>query len=74
MVWDQRVAGSNPATPTIIAIGFWPADGRQPGKLRGTGMLARIYKPARTAMQSGNAATTKWLLEYQPEMRRPQIR
>ena len=31
-------------------------------------MLARIYKPARTAMQSGKAATTKWLLEYQPEI------
>jgi hypothetical protein len=32
-------------------------------------MLARIYKPARTAMQSGNAAAEKWLLEYEPELR-----
>lgn len=32
-------------------------------------MLARIYKPARTAMQSGNAAAEKWLLEYEPEIR-----
>ncbi len=32
-------------------------------------MLARIYKPARTAMQSGNAAAEKWLLEYEPEVR-----
>ncbi len=32
-------------------------------------MLARIYKPARTAMQSGNAAATRWLLEYEPEVR-----
>ena len=30
-------------------------------------MFARIYKPARTAMQSGNAATERWLLEYEPE-------
>jgi hypothetical protein len=30
-------------------------------------MLARIYKPARTAMQSGLAKTKKWLLEYEPE-------
>jgi len=30
-------------------------------------MLARIYKPARTAMQSGNARTKEWLLEYEPE-------
>jgi hypothetical protein len=32
-------------------------------------MLARIYKPARTAMQSGKAATEKWVLEYEPEIR-----
>ena len=32
-------------------------------------MLARIFKPARTAMQSGKAATVKWVLEYAPEDR-----
>lgn len=32
-------------------------------------MLARIYKPARNAMQSGKAATAKWMLEYEPETR-----
>ena len=32
-------------------------------------MLARIFKPARTSMQSGNAASGKWLLEYEPESR-----
>lgn len=26
----------------------------------------RIYKPAKTAMQSGRANTTRWLLEYDP--------
>ena len=30
-------------------------------------MLARIYQPARTAMQSGRARTKKWVLEYEPE-------
>jgi ETC complex I subunit conserved region len=30
-------------------------------------MLARIYQPAKTAMQSGRARTRKWLLEYEPE-------
>jgi hypothetical protein len=30
-------------------------------------MTARIYKPARTAMQSGTAKTHDWLLEYEPE-------
>jgi hypothetical protein len=27
-------------------------------------MLAKIYRPARTAMQSGKAATKKWRLEF----------
>ncbi len=27
---------------------------------------ARIFKPAKTAMQSGRAQTRKWVLEYEP--------
>ena len=30
-------------------------------------MAARIYKPARTAMQAGLAQTKEWVLEYEPE-------
>ena len=30
-------------------------------------MRARIYKPAKNAMQQGNARTKLWLLEYEPE-------
>ncbi|MDB6453272.1 ETC complex I subunit [Falsirhodobacter sp. 20TX0035] len=29
-------------------------------------MRARIYKPARTAMQSGQAKTKEWVLDYAP--------
>ena len=29
-------------------------------------MTARIYRPAKTAMQSGIAGTRKWVLEYTP--------
>lgn len=29
-------------------------------------MRARIYQPARTAMQSGTAKTSQWLLEFAP--------
>ena len=29
-------------------------------------MVARIYRPARTAMQSGKAKTKEWLLQYEP--------
>ena len=31
-------------------------------------MRARIYKPAKTAMQSGRANTHKWYLEFEPSM------
>jgi hypothetical protein len=30
-------------------------------------MVARIFKPARTAMQSGRARTKEWMLEYEPD-------
>jgi len=30
-------------------------------------MTARIFKPAKTAMQSGTARTKLWVLEYEPE-------
>ena len=30
-------------------------------------MLARIYRPARNAMQSGQANTKEWVLEFEPE-------
>jgi NADH dehydrogenase ubiquinone Fe-S protein 4 len=30
-------------------------------------MIARIYKPAKTAMQSGLAKTREWVLDYEPE-------
>jgi hypothetical protein len=34
----------------------------------GTGaMTAKIYKPAKTAMQSGKAKTKRWLLEFEQE-------
>jgi len=29
-------------------------------------MLARIFQPARTAMQSGKAKTREWILEFEP--------
>jgi len=33
-------------------------------------MAARIYKPAKTAMQSGTAKTKEWVLDYEPEQPR----
>jgi hypothetical protein len=33
-------------------------------------MSARIFSPARNAMQSGNAKAGNWVLEFEPEQRR----
>jgi hypothetical protein len=33
-------------------------------------MSAKIYRPAKTAMQSGKAKTHVWVLEYEPEQAR----
>jgi hypothetical protein len=30
-------------------------------------MVARIYKPAKNAMQQGRAGTRDWIVEYEPE-------
>ena len=30
-------------------------------------MTARIYRPTKTAMQSGQAKTREWVLDYEPE-------
>lgn len=31
-------------------------------------MVARIHKPAKNAMQSGQAGTHEWVLEFEPEV------
>jgi len=33
-------------------------------------MTARIYRPAKTAMQSGRAKTKQWVLEFEPASRK----
>ena len=30
------------------------------------GMVARIYKPSKTAMQSGRGRTQEWMLQFEP--------
>lgn len=34
-------------------------------------MLAKIYRPTKTAMQSGKAGTRKWVLEFDDPARQP---
>ena len=33
-------------------------------------MLARIYQPSKSAMQSGRATSKRWVLEFEPEVPR----
>jgi hypothetical protein len=35
--------------------------------MKARAMTARIYKPAKTAMQSGQANTKAWALDFEPE-------
>ena len=50
----QRPAAVEPPTPENVQ------------QSRGVIMFARIYKPAKTAMQSARAKTKEWVLEYEP--------
>jgi hypothetical protein len=43
--------------------------GARPTRARPT-VNARIYKPAKTAMQSGTAKTKEWVLDFEPEQAR----
>ena len=44
--------------------------GGSTGLLAETNMSARIFKPAKTAMQSGEARTKEWVLEFDAEAKR----
>ena len=35
-------------------------------------MKARLYKPSKTAMQSGRSNGKRWVLEFEPEFKRTQ--
>jgi hypothetical protein len=51
----------------LLEFGWYPPKPCEGGLREGEGMTARIYKPAKTAMQSGLANTKDWVLEYEPE-------
>ena len=69
LLWEQDVGGSNPLAPTtsrsVTSSHLLRRD-------NGSMAPARIYRPAKTAMQSGRAQSRKWILEYeQATPRRP---
>src|SRR5215468_10204523 len=65
--WSRGVA--QPGSASALGAEGRVFKSRRPDHLtdrEGT-MRARIYKPAKNAMQSGRARTKMWVLEYEPE-------
>ena len=63
LLWEQDVGGSNPLAPTISGIASGEVEVEEENASMGR---ARIFRPAKTAMQSG-ARNRKWVLAYEPE-------
>lgn len=59
----ERLAQAGSGALPAPAIGII----RSPDILQVPAMTARIYKPAKTAMQSGLANTKAWVLDFEPE-------
>jgi hypothetical protein len=62
---DQIPGKGSYTIPAIFATRFLPHLSRDL-----TVMTARIFKPAKNAMQSGIAKTREWQLDYEPEQPR----
>jgi hypothetical protein len=62
---SRRAAGS--AASRLDERGRSGKGRRHAEKSGACSMTARIYSPARTAMQSGQAKTGYWVLEFEPE-------
>jgi hypothetical protein len=55
---------------SILSRRFPPNDCNLPTSEARPAMTARIFKPAKNAMQSGRAKTREWQLDYEPEQPR----
>jgi hypothetical protein len=57
---DSRYTRTNTVHQNICKVNIGTQE-------RDTDMEARIYQPARNALQSGQANTRNWIVEYEPE-------
>jgi hypothetical protein len=72
IVWHGAFRSQDFCAPARISC-HPAAQGRRSGVTapeRKSEMSARIYRPAKTAMQSGKANTREWRLDYDPEVPR----
>src|SRR5262245_52639528 len=56
-----------PRPASAVRVSARQARGTSTSERMATVMTARIYRPAKTAMQSGQAKTKDWVLDYEPE-------
>ena len=67
--WSRGVA--QPGSASALGAEGRVFESRRPDHFEtGDDMRARIYKPAKNAMQSGKARTKMWVLEFEPERAR----
>jgi hypothetical protein len=63
---NRRPESRRPNRQCAIGIGFQTALEHGDIQQRDRFMLARIFRPAKSAMQSGMAKTRDWILEFEP--------
>jgi len=64
MLWNVDLSGIG-AWRSLVAHLLW--EQRVACSNAEQDVRARIYQPAKTAMQSGRALTKRWVLEFEPE-------
>lgn len=65
-MWASAISPTAVLPQSLIQRWTWLTLGSEDGMVIEGIMAARIYRPAKTAMQSGQARTKEWVLEHEP--------